>query len=396
MTSIGRVVITRVTVIAVLFFSANIAAASEKSHQDWLRFNPPIGEGWTVETAGGASNETQISRVAGKGPVRKVFVLYSGSSPSFDIAISKILTIFGQMEINAEFTIVNIHDDLPLAGKAMQRAESDDNELVFSMGSIATAHLWRIYRGGRLPVVSVGAKDPVVLGLAESYDKGTGTNFAFTSMNMPVEVQFAYIQDFMPSLRYFAILVDNTDMSTVVTQARPMAQLASDRLLNVLTIGVDEPEKIREELAIKVSDAVAQMRKSDPLLERSMFWITDSPAVIAEIATINRHSDRVPVTSSAPEAVRAGPDSAVMAIGICPGSNAHLAAIYGSDILSGIVKAGELPVGIMSPPNVSVNYMRSNKINFIMPFHSIKQIYGKMIGIDGKIVHQGSDNADGC
>jgi putative tryptophan/tyrosine transport system substrate-binding protein len=121
-----------------------------------------------------------------------------------------------------------------------------------------------------------------------------------------------------------------------------------------------------------VKSAVAVMRKSDPTLGQSILWITGSTSVFGEIATINQNSDRVPVLSVAPEVVKAGDDSAALAIGISFESNAHLAAVYGAEILAGTQKVGELPVGIVSPPDIAINFRKAREIGLEIPFNFIE------------------------
>jgi putative ABC transport system substrate-binding protein len=110
------------------------------------------------------------------------------------------------------------------------------------------------------------------------------------------------------------------------------------------------------------------MRKNDPDLSKSLFWLTGSTSVFREIKTINENSDRVPVVSVIPEIVKAGADTAVLAIGVSFESNAHLAAIYGAEILSGRTKAGELKVGVVSPPDIAISFMKAREIGLRVPF----------------------------
>ena len=44
--------------------------------------------------------------------------------------------------------------------------------------------------------------------------------------------------------------------------------------------------------------------------------MTGSTSVFLEIRTVNEHADRVPVVSVVPEIVKAGADTAVLAIGV--------------------------------------------------------------------------------
>jgi hypothetical protein len=98
-------------------------------------------------------------------------------------------------------------------------------------------------------------------------------------------------------LKNFAILVDSQNVSAVETQAKPIAAVAKQRGIQVLYLDVKNPENAKAELAELVSSAVTTMRKSDPSLDDSLFWITGSTSVFKEIATIN--SSRIACRSSA-------------------------------------------------------------------------------------------------
>ena len=103
-------------------------------------------------------------------------------------------------------------------------------------------------------------------------------------------------------------------------------------------------------------------------MSKSVFLITGSTSVFKEIHAINEHAGRVPVISMIPEIVTAGQDTAVLAMGISFESNAHLAAIYAADILNGKAKPGELKVGIVSPPDIAVSFLKAREIGLAIPF----------------------------
>ncbi len=329
-------------------------------------------------------------------PLHRVLVLYPQPSSAYDIAMTKILEVFWDKSVNAEFTAINFDDDDTHGAAALQVAEEGGYDLILSMGSSSTAWLHQYYRNGAIPVVSVCSKDPVTLGQINSYDRGTGTNFAFTSLNMPIEVQFAYLLDFKPELRNLAILVDSKNISAMRTQAKPMAALARQRGIAVLELAVQDPGRAREELAELVRSAVATMSANDPTLDKSIFWITGSTAVFTEIATINANADRVPVLSVVPEVVRAGDDSAVISIGISFESNAHLAALYAVDILFERVRAGDLKVGVVSPPDIAINFRKARQIGLDIPlsfFESATYLYdyeGRAIRDAGQTLGSGA------
>ena len=91
--------------------------------------------------------------------------------------------------------------------------------------------------------------------------------------------------------------------------------------------------------------------------------------------------------------VQAGDASAVLSIGVSFGSNAHLAAVYGVDILTGKAQAGALKVGTISPPDIAINFRRARAIGLKIPFsffESASTIYdgdGKLVRAEGRVVH---------
>lgn len=384
--------------VIVIFALASLLAASpataDPGYAAWFKPAPEKMQTWSFSEVAGDSNQLTITRKGADqlGPIRRIFVLFPRRSSAYDIAMNQMLDVFKEKNVNAEITIFNFNND-PVRGRAgIQLAEKSKHELVLSMGSQSTAWLWENYRGGALPVVSVCSKDPVVLGQAANYESGTGTNFAFTSLNMPIEVQMAYVLELKPDLKNFAVLVNSKNVSAVQTQAKPIAEYARSRGIRVLDVAVEDPKHAGEELAYRVRDAVATMRKNDPTLNNSLFWITGSTAVFREIRAINANSDRVPVLSVVPDVVAAGDDSAVLSIGISFESNAHLAAIYAADVLEGRAKIGELKVGIVSPPDIAINFRKAREIALEIPFsffESASDIYdyeGRKVRSNGKPV----------
>lgn len=368
-----RLHLTRRTLLgglAALPFGGAWRAVATETPATWFRIDQEAAETWMVTTAADDPLRVEIRRRGNRQRAAKarVLVLYPRPSSAYDVAISKILDVFGEKDIDVAFTAINFKIENARGKDALDLAEREGFDLIFSMGSESTAWAFENYRGGRLPVVSVCSKDPVQLGQIQGYEAGSGTNFAFTSLNMPVEAQLTYLLELKPNLRNLGILVDSKNVSAVQTQAEPMARLAAQRGLQVLTLAVKEPARAAEELKTLLTQAVATMRKSDVDLSNSVFVVTGSTAVFKEIATINAHADRVPVLSMVPEVVAPGDDSAVLSIGISFESNAHLAAIYGADVLRGRVRAGDLKVGIVSPPDIAINFRKAREIGLKVPF----------------------------
>jgi len=356
---------------ATLIALAGSALADDKPEfTKWFRYSPDVEAAWKISQVAGKPLQASISRVGEetRGSARRVLVLYPRPSSAYDIAITKILHVFEAKEINAEITVIDFELDDKRGNDALALAAAGNYELIFAMGSESTAWLYDHYRSGAIPVVSVCSKDPVQLGQMQDYEHGSGSNFAFTSLNMPIDVQMAYVRELMPDLRNLTVLVDSKNVSAVQTQADPIVAYARQRGIQVILGAVQNPKEARKELVDIVGDAVRTMRKNDPDLSKSMFWVTGSTSVFLEIKTINENADRVPVVSVVPEVVREGPDTAVMAIGISFESNAHLAAIYGADILAGRARAQDLKVGVVSPPDISISFLKAREIGMRVPF----------------------------
>lgn len=356
--------------VAVAVSLAGPAAADDQPFSRWFKYGSGIETAW--EVAGDAANPMQVSirrkGIGQRGTAKRVLVLYPRPSSAYDIAITKILQVFDSKEIDAELTVVNFEIRDEVGKEAIRAAEDRKFDLIFSMGSESTAWLYDNYRGGALPVVSVCSKDPVQLGQMKDYESGSGSNFAFTSLNVPVEIQMAYIKELKPDLRNLAVLVDSKNISAVQTQAQPVAVAARQAGMQVIMAAVENPAKAREELAQIVSRSVQTMRKNDPDLSKSIFLITGSTAVFREIRVINENADRVPVVSMIPEIVTSGRDTAVLAIGISFESNAHMAAVYGADVLARRAKPGDLKVGVVSPPDMAINFLKAREIGMRVPF----------------------------
>jgi putative ABC transport system substrate-binding protein len=199
------------------------------------------------------------------------------------------------------------------------------------------------------------------------------------------------VAELRPTLKNIAILVDSKNVSAMQTQAEPIAKFAAKKGIKVIWGSVQKPAKAREELETIVPEAVKQMQANDPNLTDSLFWITGSTSVFAEVPTINRYAGRVPVISAVPEIVKAGPDTAVLGVGVSFESNGRLAGIYGAQVLGG-AKAGTLKVGLVSPPDMAVSFLKAREIGFRIPF-SIFEIASFVYDYDGKPARSVKSNA---
>jgi putative tryptophan/tyrosine transport system substrate-binding protein len=365
-------------------------AQNRMAFSNWFKYGSELDRSWSVSEVDGDANRVLIRPLGMEiNSGKRITVLYPRASSAYDTAITKILDVFDDKNMAVWIDVVNYAGSNERAAAAVAEAEERKCDLIVTMGSESTALLWQTYKGGRIPVVTVCAKDPVTLAQMPSYDVGSGTNFAFTSLNMPIDAQMGYVHQLRPNLKHLAVLVDDTNVSAVETQAKPVSEYGAARGIRVLQLGVKDPRHAKEELTDLVRRAVAFMQRTDPDLQNSVFWITGSTSVFNEIATINKESGSAPVLSVVPEVVTEGDNSAVLSIGVSFESNAHLAAIYAADVLDRKTEAGALKVGLVSPPDIAINFRRAKAIGFKVPFNffeSATNIYdydGRAVRING-------------
>lgn len=300
--------------------------------------------------------------------LRTVMVIYPRASSAYDTAMTTLLTDFAARPLALRFLAVNYGKDPERGARLLAEAQAQGHALIYAMGSETVAWLHESHPDVATPVVTVCAKDPVQLGQMASYDVGSGTSFAFTSLNVLLDVQIAHLRALRPDLRNLGVMVDLRNASAVETQATPIIEAARALGVDAFTVAVDDPKQARAQLAAAMPVALARMRATDPTLENSVFWITGSTSVFAEIDLIAELAGRAPVLAVVPEVVRAGPASASLSIGVGFESNAQLAAVYGAEVLGGRTAPGDLPVGLVSPPDIALNFERLRAIGLKVPF----------------------------
>jgi putative ABC transport system substrate-binding protein len=237
------------------------------------------------------------------------------------------------------------------------------------MGSTSTSFLHDYYRGGKIPVVTVCSKDPVLLfDDIKDYTKGNGTNIAYTSLDTPIALQIDYMLKLIPNLQNIAILYDVKNTSAVQTQVLPLKAQSGAYKLTCYDVAVQDPKRAKEELSRLIPAMVQTLKNSDPELKRSIFWITGSTSVFNEMETINRYADKVPVLSVVADVITDSKYKALLSIGVSFSNNALIAALYCIRVITGEVKAGDLPVGVVSPPDIAINFNKARELGLRIPF----------------------------
>ena len=374
--------------ILILFFAIFIVAqAMGQSTSSWLALSPVSEASWQITA------ERENGRVLVLEPItmgddpKKILVLFPKASSAYDTAMDTILGFFLDKRKAVHFTLINFEGRPDRGLQALAWAEKTNQDLIFSMGSQSTQFIHEHYSGGKLPVVTVCSKDPVLLGQVTDYDAGSGTNIAYTSLDASLSLQLNYLKRLKKNLKNLALLYAEDNISAVKTQVKPMAALARSEGINVIHIAVEKQGNARQELSRKIPAALEVMRHTDPELLQSIFWITGSTSVFQEIETIDTLSEGVPVLSVVPDLVREGEQSAVLSIGVSFDNNALKAALYALAILEDRADPGALEVGVVSPPDIAINFGKAQQIGLTIPF-SFFESAGTIYDYEGRPVRE--------
>ena len=333
-------------------------------------------------------------------PQTGIHILFLLSIPDSQTvsAISQVLTTFLGRGLYPTATIAMAEDIASVtrrgtAGReALAYAEANGYDLIFAVGPSTTEFIRQNYAEGILPVVTMLSQDPVLLGMTNDYQSGSGNNIAYTTVNVPVDVQMTYYRQLVPELQNIVIIYDFNDAIARQTQVNPFGQYALTNTLNIMHIAIlrmDDPDAARAELQDKFPHILVTLRQIDSGNSRSIFLVANSPLINQIFDMIYTLAGDIPVVSLLPELVQPGQVSAVMSVGISSQSNAVLAADFAIHILLEGTDPGTLPVGTISPPNLAVNFAAARHIGLRIPFtlfENATQIYdasGRLVREDG-------------
>ena len=360
-----------IIVFALICGSASFAKEN-KYYISWLKFNDKNLEMYDRIIEGDAMQIRPKWKKTSNFLEARIFVLVSKKSGSYTKAVNKLLEVLENSEVYANLTVWNFAKDTEYAKKAFDFAESHDYDLIFTAGSESAVFVKEYYDGGKLPVVVSINKDPVLLGLVKDYDVGSRSNIAWTSLNVPINLQMDYLNRLKPNIKNIAIMYDRNHSAVMATEVKPFKAKLKELNLNVFDIAVSDAELPEHTLRREIPNTIYSMQRNDPTLQNSIFWVTSSTAVFSKIDLISQFALRIPVLGSIPNIVSQGTSSAVLAVGIDRRNNAHLASVYAIRILKKQVNPGDLKVGVVTPPDLAINFAVAKKIGLKIPFSIVE------------------------
>ncbi len=121
------------------------AVEDQPAYSSWFRYKAGIDKNWDVI---GFKDDSNLVVIRPKGtfvqsgietePRYRVMVLYPRPSSAYDVAISKILGVFGERDIQAKFTVINFQRKDDSGQKALELAQRENVDLIYAMGSQST------------------------------------------------------------------------------------------------------------------------------------------------------------------------------------------------------------------------------------------------------------------
>lgn len=341
---------------------------------DWLEFDSRVKSAYSIAANPGDTARLTAAPTWSKEakPRRVLLLLPFASVTAYSVSVDTIVATFREEGVAARFEIWLYDRDPTIAAEAVAWAEANSVDLIMPVGSDATEYLHKTYRSGRIPVVTSASKDPVLLGQMPDYHSGSGTDIAYTSNTVPVRLFVSYLRQLLPTLRVVAVLYDLSNRSAVETQVTPLHALAAEMGITVLDVPVRDAGHAKADLERGMITAADTMAGLDPDFASSAWIVTGSTSVYREIALIDRLGGRVPVVSMLPDVVQSGEASAAVSIGVNQSTAVQLAAHYAIDVLTGKAKVGELPVGVISPPDIAISFRAARRIGLKIPFRFLE------------------------
>ena len=371
---IGISIGSRLILAAVVFIAgASSVFAGERPNLDWIKYDPEILNAYSIDLDAGdtAINKAEPKWAKGtnKAATKLVMLIIpKRSAVAYSIGVNTILRTFHSRGIPARFVIWYYNRDEVVAREGLDWAYAQPVDLIMSVGSVATDYLHKAHRGHTIPAVTSASKDPVSFGMLKDYKSGSGSNIAYTSINVSTETLIAYLKTLVPDLKLIGTMYSLDNKSAILTQVKPLKAIAGEHGLEVLDITVRGPKTADEDLQTSMTKAMAAIKKRDPDGTRSLLLVTGSTPVYERVAQINANSGKLPVVSLLPDIVREGDESAVLSIGVNLTSAVLLASVYAIDIVTGKAEPGTLPVGTVSPPDLAISFRKARQIGLRIPF----------------------------
>lgn len=370
------------------------AAGADPNKPTWVKLTPQILTNWTLtEDVADGSRFTLAPRALTtlKGAPKRVLVIFTKPLNSFDETLAAILSVLTEKEAPVSITLINVEQKDALLHAALAYGEAARFDLLAPMGSEVTQSVHDTYLNGKLPVLSLFTKDPVLQGYLKDFSTGSGTNLAYCTNAVPIEEQMAYLRQLKTGVKNIAVLYSDTSRSTLEAQVLPLKAIAAKQGVAVHDVVVHNDKNPGPEFQAAVPQAIAAMTRSDPGLQESVFWATGTTAVINSVGLLSGMIGNLPMFSVYPDLVQPGSGSAILSVGVANVNLGLLDANYMLELLYNGKTPALLPAGVVSPPDLAISFMKSRQIGLKIPFGFFENA-GYVYDHNGKAVRSNGQN----
>ena len=145
--------------------NAQVAVAS------WLKVDSDVTEAWDAREISPdrvrfimADDVESADNSSSRAVDKKVLFIFPKKSSAYNTALSTSLKVFADHGLFPEVEVALMEKDTAKRMEVIAAAEASNVDLIFATGSSSAKFAYKNYWGGKIPVVTICAKDPVMLG----------------------------------------------------------------------------------------------------------------------------------------------------------------------------------------------------------------------------------------
>lgn len=195
---------------------------------------------------------------------RSIYIVKSKEAPPFQAAVDNFKAQIRLSGISAEYSEFNL--ETAAAAEIIAAIRGSECDLILTVGSAAVKELSAEIKD--VPIVFTMILNPVSTGIL-SKERPGGSNLTGVTLDIPLDVQFQYLQRIIPDARTIGVLYDPRHTGAMIAEATRQLQALGLRLVSIDV--TDEKN---------VPDAVDKITRSVDVL-----WLIADQTVISPKST---------------------------------------------------------------------------------------------------------------
>ncbi len=165
-----------------------------------------------------------VAQVALAAVAPRIVIIKSSSIGPFNEAVEALVESLRQSLRQPEILTLDLDGDPRRAGAIVAEANRSAPQLIVTVGSLATAAVLR--EAPTAPVVFSMVLYPLQSGFLKPADHATGA-----SLDVPLQIQFAYMRRLFPSARRIGVLYHPAETGSIIEEARKVAAASGVELI---------------------------------------------------------------------------------------------------------------------------------------------------------------------